>query len=240
MTRRGAASLLAVAIGPLGWCLAIGALVGGDPMLAVEVGGTAFAGLWVALIARELVRLQRMSRSLAVDAEETSMFGVPLRITRVLGTDAIVVGSIWPRIYVGAELLDSLSNDEMRAVVLHEDHHRRTRAPVRAAALGAWLRLLGRSKRVRDVLVERLTDLETLADADAIRRGSSPRSLARALLKGDASLQPVSFAYAAERRVEQLLDRAAGVPVQTAGRLPYEWLPVVLLTVATIGCHAGL
>jgi len=129
----------------------------------------------------------------------------------------------------------------MRAVVLHEDHHRRTRAPVRAAALGAWLRLLGRSNHVQRVLVDRLSDLEALADADAIGRGSSPRSLARALLKGgDASPRPVSFAYGAERRVEQLLDRAAGVPVEAVGRLPYEWLPVVLLSVATLACHAGL
>ena len=83
-------------------------------------------------------------------------------------------------------------------------------------------------------------DLEALADADAIQRGSSPGSLARALLKGDASIQPVSFAYAAERRVGKLLERAAGVPVVTASRMPYEWLPVILLTVATLGCHAGL
>lgn len=240
MTRRGAAGLLAIAIGPLGWCIAIGTIVGGDPMLGVEVGGTAIAALWAGLVAQELVRSQRMSRAFAVDAHETALFGVSIRVTPSLGTDAIVVGSIRPRIYVGSELLASLTDEEMRAVVLHEDHHRRTRAPIRAAALGAWLRLLGRSKRVRDVLVDRLTDLETLADADAIRRGSSPRSLARALIKGDASLQPVSFAYAADRRVEQLLDRAAGVPVQAAARLPYEWLPVILVTVATLGCHAGL
>lgn len=240
MTRRGAAGLTAVAIGPLGWCVAFGAIGGGDPMLALEIGGTALAALWAALVARELIRSQGLSNELAVTARETSLFGVPLRISALLGTDAIVVGSLRPRIYVGSELLVSLADDEMRAVVLHEDHHRRTRAPIRAAALAAWLRLLGRSKRVRDILVDRLTDLETLADADAIRRGSSPRSLARALLKGDASLQPISFAYAAERRVQQLLDRAAGVPVVAAGRLPYEWLPVILLTVATLGCHAGL
>jgi hypothetical protein len=240
MTRRRAAGLLAIAIVPLGWCLAISAIVGGDPMFALEVGGAALAILWAAFVIRELVRSERLSTALAVDAHETALFGVAVRVTPSLGTDAIVIGSIRPRIYVGSELLNTLSDDELRAVVHHEDHHRRTRAPVRAAALGAWLRLLGRSKRVRDVVIDRLTDLETLADADAIRRGSSPRSIARALLKGEASLQPVSFAYAAERRVEQLLGRAAGLPVDGAGRLPYEWLPVVLLAVASIGCHAGL
>src|SRR3990172_1928672 len=176
MTRRGAAGLLAVAIGPLGWCLALGAIVGGDPMLALEVGGTAVAVLWATLVARELVRSQRLSRALAIDARQAVLSGVAIHVTPSLRADAVVVGSIRPRIYVGSELLATLSDDELRAVVLHEDHHRRTRAPLRAAALGAWLRLLGRSKRVRDVLVDRLADLETLADADAIRRGSSPRS----------------------------------------------------------------
>ena len=240
MTRTRTAGLLAVAVGPLGWCVALGAVLGGDPMLAVEVAGAALVTAWAALIALELVRSQRVSCGLARDAQEASMYGVRVRVTPALRTDAIVVGAMRPVIYVGASLLATLSDDELRAVVHHEDHHRRTRAPIRAAALGAWLRLLGRSDRVRGVLLDRLSDLETLADADAIQRGSSPRSLARALLKGEASLQPVSFAYGAERRVEQLLDRAAGVPLESAGRLPYEWLPVVLVTVATLGCHAGL
>lgn len=240
MTRTRTAGLLAIAVGPLGWCVALGTVLGGDPMLAVEVAGAALVTLWAAFIALELVRSQRLSWALARGAHETSMFGVRVRITPELQTDAIVVGAMRPVIYVGADLLAALSEDEMRAVVHHEDHHRRTRAPIRAAALGAWLRLLGRSDRVRCALLDRLSDLETLADADAIQRGSSPRSLARALLKGEATLQPVSFAYAAERRVEQLLDRAAGVPMESGGRLPYEWLPVVLLTVATLGCHAGL
>lgn len=240
MTRRRTAGLLAVAVGPLGWCVALGAVLGGDPMLAVEVAGATLVTAWAVLVTRELVRSQWVSWALARHAQEASIHGVPIRVTPALDRDAIVVGAIRPVIYVGAALLATLSDDELRAVMHHEDHHRRTRAPIRAAALGAWLRLLGRSDRVRGVLLDRLSDLETLADMDAIQRGSSPRSLARALLKGEASLQPVSMAYAAERRVEQLLDRAAGVPLEAADRLPYEWLPVVLLTVATLGCHAGL
>jgi hypothetical protein len=129
---------------------------------------------------------------------------------------------------------------DLQAVVFHEDHHRRTRAPLRAAALGAWLRLLGRSTWVRDGLVDRLTDLETLADADAIRRGSSPGSLAQALLKGDAGLRPVSFAPAAGRRVDHLLAHAAGGPMDADAGPLHEWLPVVLLAVATLACRAVL
>lgn len=231
---------MAVAIGPLGSCLMLGALVGGDPTLAIELAGGVLVGLWIAVLGRDIVASHRLASTLSVDAQDMALFGVPCRVTPALGTDALVVGSIRPRVFVGAPLLAALSGDELEAVMYHEDHHRRTRAPLRAAALGAWLRLLGRSESVRCVVFDRLTELETLADTDAIRRGSSPRSLARALVKGDAAVQPVSFSYAADRRVERLLDRAAGVPVDAGGRLPYEWLPVALVALATLGCHAVL
>lgn len=240
MTRSTTSGLLAVAFGPLGWCIVIGAMVGGDPMLALEIGGAALAVMWAALVGFELARSLPLSRTFDVDAEDVVLFGVPVRVTPALGTDAVVVGAIRPRIYVGSGFLGALARDEVRAVVLHEDHHRRTRAPVRAAALGAWLTLLGRAPMIRGVLVDRLTDLETLADADAIRRGSSPRSLARALLKGDVSVRPASFAYAADRRIELLLDRADGNTTDPVRRLPYEWVPVIVLAVATVGCHVGL
>ena len=240
MTSARLGGFLAVALGPLGWCVALGALVGGDPMLGIEIAGAGVAVLWAGLIIRDLTRSRRLASDLSAHALEVRLFDVPCRITPALGADAIVVGSLRPRIFVGEPLLATLAADELRAVVYHEDHHRRTRAPIRAAALEAWLRLLGRSRRVRDLIHDRLADLEALADADAIRRGSTPRALARALLKGDASVEPVSFAYAADRRIGQLIDRAAGVHVEPAGRLPYEWLPVMLLTVATLGCHAGL
>lgn len=240
MTSARVGSFLTVALGSLGWCVALGALVGGDPMLAIEVAGVGLAVFWASLVARDLIHARRLACDLSAGAHDVRLFDVRCRITPALGADAIVVGSLQPRIFVGQRLLATLAADELRAVVYHEDHHRRSRAPIRAAALEAWLRLLGRSSRIRDLLHDRLVDLETLADADAIRRGSTPRSLARALLKGEASLVPVSFAYAADRRIGQLIDRAAGVRIEPAGRLPYEWLPVMLLTIATVGCHLGL
>ena len=240
MTRRRAGAVVAVAIGPLGWCLAVGAIVGGDPALAVELVGGGLLILWTALLSWDLAASHRLASTLSVDADEIVLSDVPCRVTSVLGTDAVVVGILRPQIFLGASLFEELSADELEAVVYHEDHHRRTRAPIRAAALGAWLRLLGRSEGVRGVVLDRLADLETLADVDAIRRGSTPQSLARALMKGEMSLQPVAFSYAADQRIERLLDRAAGIPIDATGRLPYEWLPVALVTVATLGCHAGL
>lgn len=239
MTPRRTAGLLAVVVVPLGWCLALGAVISGYPMAAIEVAGMALLATWAGLVAWELVRSQRLAQALAQEAREVSMFGVRVRVTGGFESDAIVLGAIRPVIYMGAQMVATLSDDELRAVVLHEDHHRRTRAPLRAAALVGWLRLLGRSSRVRGILLDRLAELEALADADAIQRGSSPSTLARALLKGDVGLQPASFAYAAKRRVEHLLDRAAGIPVETSRRLPHEWLPVILVAGVTLGCHAS-
>ena len=240
MTQRHVGGFLAVVLGPLGWCVGIGALIGGDPMIAIEIGGTALAILWAAALVRELVLSGHIAAELSVDAKEIVLFGVPCHVTPALAQDALVVGSLRPRIFVGAQLIGTLTDQELEAVVLHEDHHRRSHAPLRAAALGAWLRILGRSERVRSVMLDRLADLETMADADAIRRGSSPRSLARALLKGGLSLEPVAFSYGAERRVERLLDHAAGTRGDVGVRLPYEWLPIALLGVTAVACHAGL
>lgn len=240
MTKGRAGGLVAAAIGPLGWCVIVGALVGGDPMLAIELAGGSLVLLWISMVAKDAVASHRLGRAMSVDGHGTDLFGVPCHITGALGTDAVVVGPIRPRIFIGKPLLTALSSEELEAVVYHEDHHRRTRAPLRAAALGAWLALLGRSGSVRSIVLDRLADLESLADADAIRRGSSPRSLARALLKGDVNPQPVAFSYGADRRVAHLLDRAAGVPVRSTSRQPYEWLPVTLIVVAALGCHVGL
>ncbi len=240
MIGRGAGRLFVLVSAPLAGCLALGALLGSDPMLGLEIAGVGFATLWGGLVVRDLVRARRLAAVLSVGAAEVSLFGVGCWVTPALGLDAIVVGAVRPRIFVGDALLASLSEDELRAVVYHEDHHRRTRAPLRAAALEAWLRLLGRSAWLRGRVLDRLADLEALADADAIRRGSSPRSLARALIKGDASLRAVAFAYAADRRVWRLLELAGGTVADPPVRLPYEWLPVVLLAVATVGCRAGL
>lgn len=240
MMQARAGGFAAVAIGPPGWCAVLGGLVGGDPMVAIEVAVAGLGVLWVWFVLMDLFEGRRHARDLAVGAQEISLFGVRCRVTAALGMEALVVGALWPGIYLGSQLLATLTDDELEAVVYHEDHHRRSRAPLRAVALAAWLRLLGRHGAVRGVVLDRLADLETLADADAIRRGSSPRSLARALLKGDPSLQPAAFSYGGDRRIERLLDRAAGRPASGTLRLPYEWLPIVLITGVVFGCHAVL
>lgn len=237
MTGGRAGDLAFLLLVPIGACLVVGALVEGDPMLAAEIAVVGTVITWAVLVLRDLAGSTRLAAELSDRAEESQLFGVPCLVTQQLGADALVIGAIRPRIYMGAALLGALADDEIKAVVYHEDHHRRTRAPLRAAALGAWLRLLGRSARVRTVVLNRLADLETLADADAIGRGSSPRSLARALVKGDLSPRPVALSYAADRRIARLLDRAAGHPGPGVLSPPLEWLPLAMIITVGLGCH---
>ncbi|HWP62466.1 MAG TPA: hypothetical protein VNO86_03245 [Candidatus Binatia bacterium] len=239
MIGRHAGRPVVLAGASLAGCLALGALLGRDPLLGLEIAGVALVALWAALVAQDLVRARRLAAALSADAVEASLFGISCWVSPALGLDAIVIGAVRPRIFIGDALLTALAEDELRAVVYHEDHHRRTRAPIRAAALQAWLRLLGHSAWARGPILDRLADLEVLADADAIRRGSSARSLVRALLKDDASPRAVAFAHAADRRIRRLLNTAAGGPADPPVRQPYEWLLGVLLAVAVIGCHVG-
>lgn len=240
MTDARVGGAIAIVLGPLGWCVAFGALLGGDPMIAFEIGGSALVLLWAALLVREVLASRGVAQGLLVGSEPGVFSGVACRVTPALAMDAVVVGSLRPQVFVGAELVEGLTDRELEAVMFHEDHHRRTRAPLRAAALGAWLRILGRSNHLRAVLLGRLTALETMADADAIRRGSTPRSLAAALLKGGPSINPVAFTYGTQLRVERLLERAAGIPERSPAAPPYEWLPVAFVAISSLICHASL
>ncbi len=225
----------------LAWCLVVGRLADGDPMLVVEaLVGSAIA-LWVIQVSRELAAARSVERTLAAAFTPAVIAGIACRLTPMLGTDAVVIGALRPRIYVGFDLVHALSDDEIEAVLHHEDHHRKTHAPLRAAALTGWLRIFGRASLVRRLILNRLADLETMADAEALRRGSTAGSLARALLKGDVPVGlTTAFSYAAEQRIEHLLTQAQGDEPASSRRAPYEWLPIAMFIVVTFGCHIGL
>jgi len=222
-------------------CATIGGVIGGDPTIIIEIVGATTFSLWAIIVVGEVVRARRVAATFERLATPAVLHGVPCRIAPLLGTDAVVVGVIWPTIYIGAALIHALTGDELQAVLFHEDHHRRSRAPLRAAALVGWMRMFGRSPAVGGVLRDRLADLETLADSHAMQRGSSASSLARALLKGEQlSVAPASFSYAADRRIGSLLEHAAGRQRSNSLRLPYEWVPLVTIAVTAVGCHLGL
>ncbi|MBF6606726.1 MAG: M48 family metalloprotease [Chloroflexi bacterium] len=211
---------------------------GGDPMLAGEASSVAVLAIWIVVALRETLRGRRLARALAGRSAPIAAAGVACRVVRGGGRHAFVLGAIRPQIYVGDELIETLDTEELRAVLLHEDHHRRTFAPLRAAALEAWLTMVGRSATARTVLLARLTDLEEEADAAALRRGADPSALASALLKADSSLAlGVSFAAVSAQRLRTLVALANGAAQVDAPCLPYEWLPGATIAIVVLACH---
>ena len=227
-------------VAALGWCWVIGLLAGEDPMFLLEVGATALLAAWLLLVARDLWQARLLARQLRKGSIEVVLAGVPCRLLERGPREAFVLGSFEPEIYVGEAFVDVLDDDELRGVLLHEEHHRRTRAPLRTAALEAWLRLTRPMGFLGPVFAARLADLEVNADAFAIARGSEPSALASALLKGDRSpLAGVAFAQAADVRIAALVAAGRGIP-HHGGKLPMEWLPVAVVAVAAFGCHLAL
>lgn len=239
MTRR---SLVWVAIGGtvLGACLASDASAPADPMLVAEIGALVLTAAFVARLAVAAHRTRGLSRSLQGLSEPAARFGVPFRRLRTDDLTAFAVGMMGPRIYMSAGLENRLSGQELRAILLHEEHHRRTHAPLRGAAIDAWLGVLGRIGPVRAKLTARLADLERLADAHAMSLGITPAVLASALVKtsGGHPLPAGARAFSdfADVRVAALLQAAAGRPVQRSG-VPLEWLPMAIATALVLGCH---
>ena len=95
---------------------------------------------------------------------------------------AFCFGLLNPRIYLSTGLIEGLADKELRAVVLHEDHHRRRYDPLRTLLveiLATILFFLPVAGEWRDQF---LTSVELAADRYAIRTGGRP-ALAGAMHK---------------------------------------------------------
>lgn len=237
--RPGVITVLVASVA-LAWCTAVGVSIGVDPLLVIEIAGVAVLSVWVVSLGRDLRRADRLRRRLDGMSDARTIDGVDLRVIRGGEVEAVVLGVLRPRVYLGDASMHVLDDDELAAVIHHEDHHRRTLAPLRAAGVEAWLRIAGRSSAVRGILSARLAHLEAAADAYAIQRGVKPAAIAAALLKVDRQgASGVAFSGAANHRIRALLDAANGRPTATTAALPYEWLPLVIAIAVIVGCHAG-
>lgn len=231
---------LAAVIGAVAvWCLTADRTAGGDPMLALELAGGVLVGAWATVALRSIRLGHLLAGELTVRSRPAIVQGIRCNVISGGGHQAFVLGAVRPRIWIGDGLLAALDPGELRAVLLHEDHHRRTFAPLRTAALEAWLTLFGWSPHVHSLVTERLVDLEELADVDALEQGVSPATLASALLKGEPSRARAAagLSRAADRRIVTLLELAAGRPGTGSRKLPYEWLPFAVVAAVALGCH---
>lgn len=127
---------------------------------------------------------------------------------------AFTHGLLWPKIYISAGLINSLDKFELKAVYLHELHHKNRKDPLRFFILSIakdtffYIPVKG--------FVERIirTRIEAKADDAAVMEMKEPLSLAAALLKiagfnNDMLMfQPASIngIGSVEKRIRRLVD----------------------------------
>jgi Zn-dependent protease with chaperone function len=118
---------------------------------------------------------------------------------------AFCAGFLRPRVYVSAGALELLSVDELGAVLLHEEHHRGTRDPLRLACARVLNQALFFLPALRP-LSDRYSELaEQRADAAAIEGAAGAKApLASALLAFEAGA-PAGAAGISPERVDTLL-----------------------------------
>jgi len=238
----GSVARIAIAVSLLtAACAAISLVTGGDPMLAPELASAAFVAAWLVHAARAARRALAHSQRLSVRTRPASIGGTTVWIVPDSAPVAFVSGFLRPRIYLSRSLVDMLDDRELRGVVLHEGHHRATRAPLRSLVLEAWQHTFKWLPPVRRALLARLAALEIEADAAAVAAGVQPATLASALLKCDPDSQPLvaasAFSTAAEVRIGQLVAWGRAERPEFRRSLPLEWAAPAAAAVALLACH---
>jgi beta-lactamase regulating signal transducer with metallopeptidase domain len=192
---------------------------------ALLISATAVASWYVAVIALHGLRHHRLARRIRRESTPGTEAGIAVRVVDT-AAGPFVAGLRQPSIYCPLDLADRLEPAELRAVLLHEEHHRRTHAPLRLLPYDALVAAIpipvmrGWASRARAVV-------EIEADRDALRAGASRSALAAALLRLSDSgpIGAAGFATAAELRGRALLGedplaaRSAGSAAFAVGTL---------------------
>lgn len=184
------------------------------------------AAAWLArlgyLLARAALRTRRLGRVELPPARLTDTLGrTGLSRVRCISSTAPVAfctGAFRPVILVSDALAERLGDDELEAVLLHEEQHARDREPLIRAACEAAAGMLFFVPIARWWARRRTEEAELRADRAAVRQVGR-RPVAAALCTLDAAIpSEAAFAGIARLRVAQLLGEP--LPVQR----PARWL----------------
>lgn len=210
---------------------------GGYLLLALTVLAATSLLLAGRSVTRQLRATHRYLRNLGPTGDTIAVAGTTCRVIGGWEPRALCAGYIAPHIYVSRGAIEALDEDELRAVVAHELHHRKHRDPLRllvARALGDALFFLPVLPRISARYAELV---ELAADEAAVRALGERRTLARALLKfGDLGSPSVAVAGIAPERVDNL----SGDPTATRWELPMPLLATSALLGATLLVAVGL
>ena len=125
---------------------------------------------------------------------------------------AFCAGLIHPQIYLTHGLVDSLEDEEIRAVVRHEAAHAEAYVPLKALVARLFARTFFWLPALRDLESSYTLTAELAADEAAIR-ATSKQAVAAALTRVlDASLPAIGFANLSDARINKLLDPRVAPP----------------------------
>ena len=243
-----------------------GAPAVGSIVSYILVAATAcWAAFALYFLARTIVDVARGRRHGGVPLASSEAAGTE-KLESVLGATGIPVGSVLvsgrfvmptvtglvrPRIVMPEYLVNELPEEELRAILLHEDTHRRRRDPLRAAAGRVGLSFFFFYPLIYPVLHRLRATAEFACDESVVHSGISAdaysRALARTLKLGLASPAfATAAAIAGSSLLRRRLDRLATLnPRRYAMRLQYRVLIVLaalLVAAATfypVPMHAG-
>ena len=182
-----------------------------------------------ALISQHAIAHHQLARSLSRVARPTVVANLAVGLVPGLGA-AVVAGLRSPRIYCSLDLIETLTDEELTAVILHERHHALAHAPARLVVLAALARILGRTRAGSAWIESQRSRIEIAADAHAIACGATRPALARAILKlagASPALALAGFVSATDLRIRALLDEVSagsrparqGIPMTILGAL---------------------
>lgn len=208
--------------------------------LAMAAGGLSavLLGILVSSIAVQAIGHRRIASDLMHVARVT-MVGEQ-RICLVPGEGvALVAGILSPQIFCSADVLERLSADELRAVLLHERHHEISHAPTKLLILEALAPFVRHVAIGSAWLDHERAQIEIAADAHALRHGATRSVLARAILKLQEPTPRTSlagFGSVSTRRIKVLL----GDEVHEQGSPRSLLATIVVVVVGTWLCSGVL
>jgi bla regulator protein blaR1 len=201
-------------------------------VLALAALGAVVVVLALRASLRELRENRRFAR--AMRARTVRDFG-DVRVFEDPSAQAFCAGLLRPRLYVSTGATRLLHEEELRAVLAHERHHRDRRDPLRIAVGRVLARALFFMPALARLHSRYCADAELAADAAAVRAGGGdPAALASAMLAFEGATHPAASVGLAPERVDHLLGRHAPRP------LPVGWMAAALGTAASIAAAAWL
>jgi Zn-dependent protease with chaperone function len=132
---------------------------------------------------------------------------------------ACTAGLFSPRIYISTQLLDSLGDEEVKAVLRHEQSHSQRRDPLRGMLLGLLSRFFLFVPHAARLLRRVKREMEFVADGRSLAFAHSPAFMASALVKvslDNRACIRIMTGFAEEDFLEERLNRLLNLKMGTA------------------------